>query len=216
MFLAVVCTTAFFIHEVFPDKSKSYSEAFNKHYSEKQKRTTLLNDFKKKYENTPEYKVYYQQKIITDKAWKEFGEVKSKRRFLGFVDIQQFIGEFGWAFGLFIYALFNFINTYIEPNRSRKGKLFLHFTLITISLYFVYWAFYQYQDFEKSTYLLFSIITSILIAFGVYLIQHKRYIQYKSYQLNHQDLIGFMLENTKPEKEKEMWNVLKKIKHERD
>ncbi|AXG70018.1 hypothetical protein KORDIASMS9_02247 [Kordia sp. SMS9] len=216
LLLAVVCTTAFFIHESIDDVPKSYSEVVNKYLSEKEKRTELLNIFKNKFEDSEEYRAYYQQKIITNEAFEELEEVSQNISFLGFEDFQQFIGEFGWALGLFLYALFNFINTYMEPNRSRKGKLFLHFTLITISLYFIYWALYQYQDFEKFTYLLFSIITSILIAFGVHLIQHKRYKLIKSYILNHRDLIGFILKNTKKESEPEMWKVLKNIKHERD
>lgn len=216
LLLAVVCATAFFIHESIDDVPKSYSEVVNTYLSEKEKRTELLNIFKNKFKDSKEYKAYYQQKVTTDEAYGELEEAAQKISFLGFEDVQQFIGEFGWALGLFLYALFNFINTYMEPNRSRKGKLFLHFTLITISLYFIYWALYQYQDFEKSTYFLFSIITSVLIAIGVHLIQHKRYKLIKSYILNHRDLIGFILKNTKKESEPEMWKVLKNIKHERD
>jgi len=216
IFLAVLCATAFFIHETIADVPEPFEVAKNKFLLEKSKKINLLNEFKATYENTDEYRAYYKQKIKSDNAWKEFKEVEENITFLGFEDVQQFLGEFGWAFGLLLYAFFNFINTYQEPNRARKGKLFLHFTLITISLYFIYWTLYQHQDFEKITYVIFSIITSILIAFGIHLIQRKRYIHYKSYQLNHQDLIGFMLENTKPEKEEDMWNVLKKIKHERE
>ena len=214
--LAVVCATAFFVHESIPDKSEKYKEAYNKHHKEKQERTLLLNNFKNTYKDSPEYRSYYKQKVITDKAWEEFGEVKTNRLFLGFKDFQQFVGELGWALGLFLYALFNFINTFLEPNRGRKGKLFLHITLVTIALYFIYWALYNYQDFEKTTYFIFSLITSLVVAIGVYLIVGKRYKQKESYILNNQDLIGFILSNTKKESESEMWKILKKIKHERN
>ncbi|WP_046759347.1 hypothetical protein [Kordia jejudonensis] len=214
--LAVVCATAFFAHELLPDAPQEYVESLNNHKLEKKKRTILLNSFKKKFENSPEYKKYYNQKVITDSAWDEFSKVKSKVSFLGFEDIQQFIGEIGWALGLFLYALFNFINTFIEPNRARKSKLLLHITLLTIALYFIYWALYNYQDFEKITYFIWSLCTSIIIAVSVYFIIDKRYKLIKSYMLNIRDLVGFVLSNTKKDKESEMWDILKKIKHERD
>ncbi len=214
--LAVVCTTAFFIHESIADVPKPYLEAVNQHISEKAKRTDLLNALKNKFKDSPEYKAYYEQKIITDIASKKLEKVSKEIRFLGFEDFQQFIGEIGWALGLFLYALFNFINSYIEPNRARKGKLFLHLTLLTIALYFIYWALYNHQDFEKTTYLLFSLATSLAIAISVYIIIDKRYKQIKAYMLNIRDLVGFVLSNTKKEKEPEMWDVLKEIKHERD
>jgi hypothetical protein len=216
IFLAVVCATAFFIHEFIPDVNESYDIALNKTKIEKDKRSVLLNKLKVAHKYSPEYIAYYAQKIKFDKAWEEFQNVRKDISFLGFEDFQQFIGEFGWAVGLFIYALFNFINTFIEPNRSRKGKLFLHFTLITIALYFIYWALYHYQDFEKTTYLIFAVITSILISIGIYLIHQKRYKLINSYLLNHKDLVGFILKNTKKESETEMWEVLKNIKHERE
>lgn len=214
--LAVVCATAFFIHESLADVPKQYLEAISSHVSEKQKRTELLNIFKNKFKDTPEYKAYYKQKVITDEAYEELEIVRKNISFLGFEDVQQFLGEFGWALGLFLYAFFNFTNTYQEPNRSRKGKLILHITLLIISLYFMYWAIYYKQDFDKITYLIFAILTSCAIAVSVHLILRKRLLHYKSYQLNHQDLIGFMLNNTKPECEEEMWEILKNIKHERE
>ncbi|WP_157560179.1 hypothetical protein U8527_03090 [Kordia algicida OT-1] len=215
IFLAVVCATAFFIHEIVPEVPESYIEAMESFHKEKNKKSALLKDFKEAYKQSPEYKAYNKQKIISDEAFNKFENVVEEISFLGFEDFQQFLGEFGWSFGLFIYSLFNFVNTYREPNRARKGKLILHVTLLVISLYFIYWALYKYQDFEKITYLVFSIITSFAIAISVHLILLKRYIQNKSYQLNHQDLIGFILNNTKPESEHDMWEVLKKIKHER-
>lgn len=214
--LAVVCTTAFFVHESIEDVPEPYLQAINQHISEKGKRTELLNILKDKFKDSPEYKSYYKQKLVTDKASEELVKVSKDISFLGFEDFQQFIGEIGWALGLFLYALFNFINTYTEPDRARKGKLFLHLTLLTISLYFIYWALYNYQDFEKTTYLLFSLGTSTVIATSVYFIVDKRYKQIKSYMSNIRDLIGFMLSNTKKEKESEMWDILNEIKHERD
>lgn len=216
IFLAVVCATAFFIHELVPDVPKAYTEAMDGFHIEKNKKSALLKDFKNAYKESPEYKAYYKQKIKSDEAFNEFENVVEEISFLGFEDFQQFLGEFGWAFGLFLYAFFNFLNTYQEPNRSRLGKLILHSTLLIISLYFIYWSLYKSQDFDRIYYLIFSIITSLAIAVGIHLILLKRYVRNKSYQLNHQELIGFMLDNTKPEKEDEMWKILKNIKHERE
>lgn len=213
--LAVVCATAFFIHELVEDVPIEYELALQKHESAKNKRTKALNVLKEEAIGTKAYEKYLQEKIATDKAWEEFDRAKNKAEFLNFEDFQQFLGEIGWAIGLFIYSFFNLIMVFLEVNKSKKGKILLHTTFITISIYFMSWALFTHDDFPKYVYFIFSILTSIILAYAVVLITSQRYKHINALMLNIRSLIGFIFNHTKPESEEKMWDVLKEIKHER-
>ncbi|QHI35786.1 hypothetical protein IMCC3317_11340 [Kordia antarctica] len=213
--LAVVCATAFFIHEFIEDQSIEYKTAYQNYKTEKAKRTKALNILKEESIGTESYIKYDEKRVETDLAWQKLKEVKANEEFLGFLDFQQFVGEIGWAVGLFIYSLFNLIMVFHEVNNSKKGKVLLHTTLLSISLYFISWALFSHDDFPKYVYMIFSILTSIILAYAVIIITSQRYKHIKSLMLNIRSLIGFMFNNTKSESEEKMWDVLKEIKHER-
>jgi len=119
--LAVVCTTAFFAFEYIPDKSLEYLKAKQNYTKAKKKRTVALTKLKKYAEETSFYKEYLIEKKRTDEAWTKLNIIKENDTFLGFTNLQQFLGEFGWVLGLFMYSLFNLFRSYTANNKE-KGK----------------------------------------------------------------------------------------------
>lgn len=213
--LAVVCATAFFIHEYPSENTDQYTEDFSNHISSKKQRTKALNNVKKAAIDTPEYSLYLVEKEKTDQAFKKLLNTIESEKFIGFDNFQRFLGEIGWAIGLLIYSLFNMTMTFIRKNKSLKGEIVLHTTLIFISIYFIKWAFQLSNDYSRVTYVIYSIVMSLITVYGTHvLVKHKgKYID--SLILNIKDLTGFVLNNTKDSSEDKMWNVLKKIKHDR-
>lgn len=162
--LAVICVAAFFAHEFLPDTPQSYQIELNKHKEAKKNRTVALNNLKEAGKHTPEYALYLIEKEKTDIAYANALAAKDEIRFLSFQDFQQFVGEFGWALGLFLYSIYNVV---IALSRSREsesnGSVILHSVLVFISLYFISWAFFA-SDFSKTTYVITSVaLTSLMI-----------------------------------------------------
>jgi len=93
--------------------------------------------------------------------------------------LQHFLGEFGWALGLLIYSLFNLSLAFIRKNKSYLGEVILHSTLTFIAIYFINWAFQKANDYSKTTYVLYAIVTAIIIVYGTYLL-----VQYKNNYFN--------------------------------
>ncbi len=214
--LAVVCSTAFFIHEFIPDNSDKYLEIVQIHQNSKDIRKSTRNEVLESQKGTELYDKYYTAKIETDRLWNEVLDYQSKEKFLGFKSVQQFLGEFGWAFGLFIYSIFNIYITFIKNRNTKYGEIILHSTLNFISLYFVSWALQQSTpDYTKSSYVIYSILMTISIVWGTSKLVRYKENYIKSLFLNIRDLIGFMFNNTKKESEDKMWDILKKVEHDR-
>lgn len=164
--LAVVCSTAFFVHEFIEDGSKMYLDAVEQYKSVKAGKVAALKEVKKYAEGSEQYKVYLEESKNEELAWREFQKAKSKERFLAFDNFQQFVGELGWAIGLCIYALFNLVLALIRKNESLYGEVILHGVLILISFYFINWAVFRFEDYEKLRYVTYSLLTSSVIVFA--------------------------------------------------
>ncbi len=170
--IAAVCAVAFFIHELIPGQTANYTNAKYKHIIAKEKRTEALENLKNAASNLPEYNLYLKEKIATDKAWEELNEVKDKDKFLGFTNIQQFLGEFGWALGLFIYSLFNLSLGFLK--KEFKGVQYLHITLLSISIFYLSYTIQPLQDFTKIQYYLASVLITSFIVLSAYLLVKKK------------------------------------------
>ncbi len=220
-FIAVVCTTAFFIHEFIPNDSEDYINAVNNFNNAKQEKKIALQNLNDNAKGTELHKTYLERSTKADKLWDEFLAIEKQDSFLGFKNLQQFIGEFGWAFGLFLYSIFNLIITFIKSSDTKYGEIILHSTLNFISLYFVSWALQQSRpDYGKGTYVVYSILMSLSIVWGTsklvkYKVKYIKSLFSNIKDLNIKDLIGFMFDNTKEESEEKMWDVLKGVKHGR-
>lgn len=200
-----------------PANSPEILNMVKKHKQAKKQRTIYLERLKESLVGTNIHEDYRVQKNKTDKIWEELKKIKTEQRFLGFKSFHQFLGEFGWALGLFIYSCFNIVITFFKKNRTIIGETVLHSVLMFVSLYFIVWAIQPYvSDFEKSTYIFYSILMTLFIVFAIYRLISDKVKYINTLMLNIKDLIGFMFKSTKEEKEEEMWDILKDIKHERE
>ena len=168
--LAVTSVAAFFVHESLRDTSSEWDIASANHTEAKAKRTTALNNLKEAAKDTPEYALYLVEKEKTDLAWEEWSKVKAEEKFRGFEDLQQFLGEFGWAFGLFLYAMFNIISMYHRTRKLSQGAGIVHVTFLCISLYYISWCVSppHIQDFSKLTYMAYAISLSVGMVYAVH------------------------------------------------
>lgn len=231
---AVVCTAAFFVHMQLPSLSAEVSQSKENFLKLKNENTTALNKLKSLNFDLAKDKITIeefqsQQKTLVNSyllinssknvKYKEHQKLLKSERFLGFDNFQKFLGEFGWAFGLLMYALFNLLITFYEKAKQNIGKVIVHSTLVYIGLFYSYYPFkFPFtpdSDYSRSTYFWTMLLTTLAVVIGSYLIADyfRKHIQ--SLLLNIKDLIGFMFNNTKEDKEDEMWNVLKDVKHDR-
>ncbi|WP_438423211.1 hypothetical protein [Aquimarina macrocephali] len=212
--IAMVCSVAFFVHEFVPKNSQEYKDIVAKHSQAKSKRTEALNILKKSAEGTVAHNNYQKEKNNTDKVWEEYLVIEKEEHFLNFDNFKQFLGEFGWAFGLLIYSIFNIVMVQLRKRNSKTGETILHSTLLFISLYFINWTVLP-GDYEKTTYIAFALAMTVLITFSVYLLLKAKTRYVNSLLLNIKDLVGFVFNNTKKESEEEMWDVLKNVRNDR-
>ncbi|SHJ44851.1 hypothetical protein [Aquimarina spongiae] len=171
--MAVVCSIAFFTYEFIPQNSQEFKDALAAHKSAKAERTKALNALKKSQEGTPLYNEYYKQKVKTDRAFEAYRIAEQKEHFLAFDNLKQFLGEFGWALGLFIYSLFNVFVTFLRKEKKWPGEIALHGTLIFISFYFIAYCF-KMKDFEAYQYIVSAFLMSCFIVTATYyLVRYK-------------------------------------------
>ena len=188
----MVCTVAFFMHEFVQDQSEEYRFNYNTHLHSKKQRTIKLNELKESAKGSDEYQAYLIEKNKTDKAFGELKNVMEKETFLGFKNLQHFLGEFGWALGLFIYSLFNLSLSFVRKSKSLKGEIILHSSLIFIALYFINWAFQKANDYSKITYVLYAIVIAIIIVYGTYLLVNHKNNYINTLKGNVRSLIDFI------------------------
>lgn len=194
--IAVVLATAFFAHEtIVSDYTYMYaaSAVFN---AKNEQNTLALKNIKKAVKGTPVYNEY----LIINKEKNEahaalMGEY-DKLKFLEFKTFRQFLGEFGWAFGLFIYGLFNLIKAFIRKTKTFVGEVALHTTIIFISIFFMRWCF-KHEDFMQVDYILINLFTALSLCYAAHLfIRVKERLFYK-FKNGFHAVSAFMMKDAK-------------------
>ena len=210
LFAVVFISTAFFIHEFSEPQTTEFLEAQEIYKAEKKERTRALAVIKKMAEGTPEYEHYLQTRKSTIAAFNAMKVQEDNDKTFGFSNMNQFLGELGWAVGVTTYALLMLFLTYYK-NKTSKGEYILHGTLLSIGLFYIYYTFQPFIDYPKSWYIIGAVLSSLLIILSIHFLlkEKQRYIQ-KLLQ-NIRTLVGFVLNNTKKESENEMWNELEKV-----
>lgn len=186
--IAVICITAFFAHETIISKSETIDEATLIWETAKKKRTIALSKVKEITKGTAEYENYLLEKKNTDIVYNDLLLKYEEAKFLSFDNFQQFVGEFGWALGLFIYSLSNFVLSYKEKNDTFFGKAILHITLIYVSLFYLRWTF-KGEDYRTFTYIFNNFLCVIGLILSTYCIMKSLK---KNSKLNH--LINWIFE----------------------
>lgn len=209
--LAVVIATAFFIHEGFspiPDEFYQAKANWQAAKSEYNNALDKLKDLNAQLYNgsiTTEEFSTRQYALFDDytKANKKKNdlheiatEIQSEAKFLHFKSFQFFLGEIGWASGLFLYALVNLFNTFYLKTRYVKrefaGKILLHSTLLFIGCFYTFYVFYSKKDFSPIWYFLAMALCSVTLVIASKYITDS-YIKRTEYlRENIQKLIAFI------------------------
>lgn len=206
--MAVVCATAFFAHETVASESEEVFELRETWKQDKKNRTNALNNLKEASINLPEYALYDIERIKTNNSFSKLNEAKDQNKFLAFNSFQHFLGEFGWAFAVFLYALFNLLLTFRERGIELLGKVIFHTTIVFISIFFLRYCF-EAQDFSQWQYIIMNLASAFALMFAVYL--YVRYQVRKDAKLYQdiKDLVGYIL--NKNFDDEKAWEVLDKV-----
>lgn len=165
---AVALATAFFMHETIASEPDAVVESREAWQIAKDKRTAALDALKDAMVGTELYNAYKLEADATDVAYDKLNAAKADAEFLGFKSVQQFLGEFGWCLGLFLYAMINIIGTIKRKSSFYFGELFFHTSLIFISLFFVRWCFNPAQDLAEIDYILANILIAVTVVIAMY------------------------------------------------
>ena len=95
---------------------------------------------------------------------------KEKEEFLGFPNVQYFVGEFGWAFGLLLIGIYLTVRDVKIGSKLLFAQMFVNITIVAIALFFISYTFHYAQDFDKKIYVTANILLAIGICYGIYFI----------------------------------------------
>lgn len=165
--LAVVIAAAFFAHETIVPTDENIELLRSEWKSTKIKNKVALNTVKNLAIGTPEYDEYIKINTLNKEAYEKLKVAKENASFLGFQSFRLFLGEFGWAFGLLIYAIFNIATTLRRKGATYFGELALHSTLIFIALFYVRWCFMT-TDYGTITYITVNLLCSVGLILAMY------------------------------------------------
>ncbi len=191
--LAVVIATAFFIHMAVPPASEELEEANVEWDIARSENTKALNALKQLNFDLNQGKITSkeflekQPKLVEeytkinkekDELYNTISEIKSEAKFLHFKSFQYFLGEIGWAFGLFLYALANLFAVFrLKTSYGRQeftGKIVLHSTLLFIGCFYTFYVFYAKDDFAQAWYILAMILCTFSLVMAGRLIADSR------------------------------------------
>lgn len=166
--MAVVIATAFFAHETIVDEYSGINKA-NADYSvlynqSKEARDLLIESTK----GTPLYIDYIAKFEAANESYKTVTSEYAKIKFLEFSSFQQFMGEFGWAFGLFMFSLFALIITFHNKSETLIGRAVFFSTPLFISIFFLRWCF-KHEDFSKPSYIIANLVTAFALIYSAYI-----------------------------------------------
>lgn len=141
---------------------------------------------------------------------KKYKSIVKSQEVLGFKSFHFFIERLGLFLGVFLYALYNLFRSFYF-DRKNTGVKIIHGFIISVCMFYFFWIFQQFQDFNKATYYLMTIISAVVVVFAVHLItkyQDHRINRLKKGQF---ELAKFTFKNTKPEKREEMLDTIERV-----
>lgn len=175
----MIGVTAFFAHETIAPEDWSKTQLAERWEAAKQRRTEALEVLKEMAKGTPQYDAYIKEKEATDIEFAKLEQHIESVKFLNFNDLQQWLGEFGWAMGLFIYSLYNLVMVFIRKPNTFFGESLWHTSHITVAIFFIRWSFNR-KDFLIMEYFTYNILTAVLVVLATYLlVRHKEKIYYQ-------------------------------------
>lgn len=174
----MVLATAFFAHETVAIDNWTSSEINQVYQKQKKEALVALKELKEASKTTKEYIKYKEKADVRDKTFALLNAEIESYKFGSYKTFQQWLGEFDWGLGLFIYSLFNLILSFIRKTKTHFGEITLHFTIITIAIFFIHYTF-QRHDFSDLIYLLMNIGMGVGCVVSAYL-----FVRYKEEAYN--------------------------------
>ncbi|CAL2105669.1 conserved membrane hypothetical protein [Tenacibaculum sp. 190524A02b] len=213
-FIAIICAILFYSHQFIPEFDKEYKQAEQLYNEAKKKNTLALTKIKEYSKGTILYQEYKEVNAAKKEAFKNWNKVIEKNKVFGFKSIRYFIERFGLMLCIFMYALYNLIKSYLREPKNIGAK-FIHTFIISITFFYFYWIFQQFQDVSRFTYYFMTVFSAILVTLAVYLI--TKYNKDRITKLRQQLLKVSLhsLRNVRPEKEQETFTMLKEIAHDK-
>ncbi|CAL2106669.1 conserved membrane hypothetical protein [Tenacibaculum sp. 190524A02b] len=214
--IIIVCVSLFYSHQFFPD-IKDDADYFlaKKNFIEAKKRNTdALTKIKNAVKGTELHNSYLKINKEKNEAYSKWEEVASSKKVFGFKSMRYFIERFGLTLCFFIYALYNLIKSFLRERKNIGAKI-LHTLILSLCFFSFYWIFQKFQDFNRLTYYLMTLVSASTVTLAVYLI--TKYNKDRITKLREQmfKISIHAYRNAKPEKKSETFKMLKKIAHEK-
>lgn len=209
-FLVLLCATLFYSHKFVTPFSDGYQSKLDSHKSIKKERTKAILNIIESSKGTKEYETFINSKTLTDKAWKIFLETKKDEKVFGFKSLHFFLERFGLTFLILVYSIFNLIRSFYYDRKNFSSKVF-HTFVLSVGIFNLFWIFNTFQDFSKLTYLLLTIFSACFVTIGLYIFTKYKQSYINSLKGDIREISRFTVLNTKPGKQKDMFNMFEKL-----
>lgn len=208
--ILVFCGTLFYSFELLPDFDKEYHIAEKEFLNLKKQNTLALKEVKKYAEGSLAYNRYSKVNKKKNLAYEKFNKIRKEQVVFGFDSLKIFFERFGFILSIFLYALYNLVKSF-RNERNNIGNRLLHTFIISVTFFYFFWIFQQFQDFSKATYYFMTFASAGIVTLAVYLIS-----KYQKDTISHLKKKLFLvaktaLLNTHTDKKEEMHSLLKKI-----
>jgi len=207
---AVLCGVIFFFFELFPANSDDYLEAKSEFNQLKKQNTTALIKVKDAARTTAEYKEYVVINKSKNLAFSKLSNIKKEEAVFGFKNMRVFFYHFGIAIVLFLYGSYNLVRSFYFERKNLGNKV-MHGFVINIAMFKFYWVLQSYEDYSFVSYFLMSILSAILMVLTLYYITKYKKSRINELKGDIREISRFTVLNTKPGKQKEMFNLFNKL-----
>ncbi len=207
--LIVTCGVLFYLHRFIPVDNLEVMNLRKKHYSLKQTRNNYFKELSNNYNDVNLVKKYVEARKQADLGWVELTKAKKNQMFYGFKSLHSFIERLGLSCLIFIYALFNLAKSFYFERKNTASKVF-HTFIISVGLFYFFWMFNAFQDFNVVTYTLITLSSATGITLSIFYYTKYRKNKIKELQKDINELSRFAILNTTAGKQEEMFNLFDK------
>lgn len=208
--ILALAATSFYMHKFIEPYSQEVVDNRKEHISLKKTRDLAYKEMKNNPANSLTVMKYLAAKSEADIAWSTLKKSKKAQKFIGFSSLHDFLERFGLACFIFIYGVFNLVRSFYYDRKNFSSKLF-HVFVISVGFFYFFWVFNKFQDFSKATYFLITLVSASFLAVGVYFFTKFKQSYINSLKGDIREISRFTVLNTKPGKQKEMFNLFNKL-----
>lgn len=207
---ALVLGISFYSFEFIPDFSEQYYSAEKEAEEAKDMNSVALANVKNYAKGSDVYNAYLKANKRKKEVFKNYDAIVENEKIFGFNSLHFFWERLGLFLGFFLYALYNLYRSFYFERKNLGNKV-LHGFIISVCIFYFFWIFQQFQDFNKITYYLMTIISAAIVVLAVSLITKYQDHYINRLKKNIRDLVAFTFVNTKQEKKEEMIETLEKM-----